>query len=355
MIQGRSVVLSEIGREVESSIQPKTFCEKTGTMLSGLKDLSLIQAAKGHGLDLELLILDGSDIQRAYAEKISGVVPVRDGSTGNLYGQGYPLCGIIAKTKTTDEYLPLMLERYVESGLDIPSMIKRLLSIIGPDHGAMWVLDREFDNRKIFDLLLEEEQQFLIRLDRKQSERLLDIQTDPGKREQYRVSQLTAAMEVVGYRTVYLSGSNDPLTLIHYRYHQQREPIALITTKSPRSNQQALKIARTYLKRWKIETYFRFVKQQFNLEEMMLQEPERVDGLLSMVLIASAYVMKMEQKEQRGYIIDLYYQRWRKHNQALSSWSTMARFLHEYFQDWLLSFRTVFPTPPSHQLALFSS
>lgn len=73
MIQAKTVVLSEIGRKASSSILPKTFCEKVGTMLAGITMLAEVQLRKFEGVPLELLIVDESDCQRRHAEKSKGL------------------------------------------------------------------------------------------------------------------------------------------------------------------------------------------------------------------------------------------------------------------------------------------
>ncbi|MBI3291866.1 MAG: transposase [Elusimicrobia bacterium] len=68
--------------------------------------------------------------------------------------------------------------------------------------------------------------------------------------------------------------------------------MALLTTLSPRTLKQAEAMAKAYRKRWKIENYLQFIKGRFRLEDVMIKLPKRVDGLLALVLIASAFVMK---------------------------------------------------------------
>jgi len=105
------------------------------------------------------------------------------------------------------------------------------------------------------------------------------------------------------------------------------------------------------LKRWKIEDYYRFIKTRLDLETMMIQKPERVDGLLTLVLIASAFLMKLEQR-RRDFIFDWYYQKWLKQNQVGSSWSAISRFIQKIFKSWQLIFRINHPPPNPYQLAL---
>ena len=346
MIEGETVQMSSVGKKLGE--RGKTFCEKVGKMLAGVAMLGLVQLSKMEGTKFELLIVDESDCQRKYAKKIKGVMHIRDGSTGNIHGKGYGLLSAVGKTG--EEYVPLILERYEEQNLCIENMIMRVIERLGPANGGVWTMDRGFDDRKIFDLLLSHDQQFLIRIDRRGSQRLLSVGEE---NEKHLVSELTAHVGEIGYRRVRLPGRKETLTLIHYHRKKYREPIALLTTLTPRTMKQAIAIAKKYIKRWKIEDYFRFIKTRLNLEDIMIQKPKRVDGLIALVLLASAFVMKYEQ-HKRDYAFEIHYQDWLKKNQTLSSWSAFSRFLKELFQKWTLTFRITHHPPNSLQLALIS-
>lgn len=345
MIQGKTVQLSQIGREVEPEILPKTYAEKVGKSLESFQKLAGVQLAKGQKISLELLLYDSGDHQKPYAKKLKGVIPMRDGSTGNLYGKGYGLHGLAGKSKD-GEYVPLILERYEEQNLSMCVMMERVIDTLGPDHGAIWVIDRGADDKKVFEYLLNNHQQFLVRLDYGGSERSLEAEG-----EKHRVSVLTGHMKEAGYRRVRLPGRKEELTLIYFHRRKHRQPLVLLTTLSPKTVKQAIKIAKMYLKRWKIEDYYRFVKTRLDLENMMIQKPERVDGLLTVILIASAFLMKLEQRK-RDFVLDWYYQKWLKQNRVSSSWSALSRFIQKIFKLWQLTFRTTHSPPNPHQLAL---
>lgn len=190
----------------------------------------------------------------------------------------------------------------------------------------------------------------MVRLDRKGGQRLLEV----GDDEKFLVSQILAHFEgkKVGYRRVRLPGRDELLTVIHYKHRKHAEPLALLTTLTPKTEKQAIKIAKKYLKRWKVEDYYWFIKQRFGLEDLMLQIPERVDGLLALVLIASAFLMKMEQN-QTDPVVKWIYGKWLKKNQVKSSWSAYTRFIREILPEWTITLRTLYPPPKVPQLTLF--
>lgn len=352
MTEGASVVLSEIGRFAQKDILPKKFSEKLGKSLQGFTVLSSIQLRKGRNLTWKYFILDESDIQRPDANRLEGIEKVRDGSTGNLYGKGYGLISVIGVTEE-EEYIPLILRRYTEVNPARRAAISEVISALGPDTGAVWLIDRGADDEKLFSFLLHEKQPFLIRLDRRGGERCLTVDGPEGA-EKHKVSVLTAHMGKTGYRKVRLPKRSEELTLLHYHGCLKQEPMALLTTLSPRTLKQAETMAKVYRKRWKIEVYLQFIKGRFSLESLMLKLPERVDGLLSLILLSSAFVMKQMHvlKKDAASVLRPFYSHWAKRERCTLSWSSVARFLRHVFHSWEITLRTVFPDHNSQQLAL---
>jgi hypothetical protein len=352
IIEGKTVQLSEAGRHAEPAITPKTYCTKISGLLESVEFIADIQLKKSKKKKFKYFILDESDIQKTYARKIE-VEKVRDGSTGNNNGKGY---GLICVVGVTDEgeYVPLILSRYTSIGLAKMEAIKTIVKTFGSDHGAVWLMDRGYDDSKIFNLLLDEKQEFLIRLDRQGGQRSLYV-NDPEEKdehERYPVSMLTGHMKKVGYRKVRLPKREEGLTLVHYD-HGKEEPLALLTTLSVRTKKQAEKTAKKFLNRWKIEDYFRFIKQRFELEGMMIHTTKRVDGLLAVVLVASAFVMEQTHKITKSPL-GACYKVWQKKERCDLNWSSVNRFYRYLFHDWNLTLRTTFKPPDPCQLALFS-
>lgn len=347
MIEGETVQLCEAGRYAQPDINPKTYCTKMSDLLTNIQFIADIQLEKSKGKKFKCLILDESDVQREYAKEIR-IEKVRDGSTGNIKGQGYGLICVIGVTED-DEYVPLLFSRYESLGLAKIKAIQTIINTLGPDHGAVWLMDRGYDDKKIFEVLLDEKQEFLIRLDRQGGQRSLYIKSPEGE-ERYPVSMLTDHMGKTGYRRVKLPKRDEELTLIHY-HHGKDEPLALLTTLSPKTLKRVRTIAKIYLKRWKIEDYFRFTKNRFELEDVMVQTPERIDGILAYVLVASAFVMGQMHKLMFAPL-GAYYSKWAKKENCSLNWSSVARFFCSIFKNWQFSFRTVFKPPDPLQLAL---
>lgn len=353
IIEGKTVQMCEAGRFSEKEISPKTYCTKISETIGKIDHIPKIHLSKLANKHFKYFIIDESDIQKRYAKKIHCIEKVRDGSTGEVNGQGYPLIAVIGVTEE-DEYIPLILRRYSEIQKARIKCVEDILRTFGIDCGAIWILDRGFDDKKFIAELLEKEQQFIIRLDRNGGERSLEVRG--VETEKFKISELTAHMGKIGYRRAYMPGRNEELTLIHYS-HGKKEPLAVLTTLSPKTSKEAKSAARLYLNRWKIEDYLLFIKQRFNLEKMMVQLPRNVDGLLSMVLVLSHFIMKETFEIEKGEL-EAAYRWWRKRENADICWSSVARFYRFLFSEWNLTgrnLRTSHSPPNPLQLRLIHS
>lgn len=347
MIEGKTVHLTEIGRIFSPGVMPKTICESLGKFLAFLPDLGNVQLQKRN--KFVSLIVDETDIEKSFAQKIEGMERTWNGSE-HRPGQGYNLLAVVGKGEDS-RLTPVILERYEEKNLGRERVIQKYLDAHGPDHGAVWIADRGWDDQKIFDFLLRRHQQFLIRLDAGSSSRHLTVKGPEGA-ESWSVSVLCRHMGSVGYRRVFLPKRRAMLTLIRYD-HGKKEPLYLLTTLSPKNLEEAEKIARDYLSRWDIETYFRFVKQHFALEKIMLQHLDRVDSLLGLVLIASSFLYRYLPTEEDQTALALWYFVWCAKEQADISSASFARFCAERFSEITLVFRRGPGPPDPHQLKLF--
>lgn len=348
MIEGKTVELTEIGRTIRPDIMPKTFCEALGKFLEKMENIGIIQLKKIQRF--KDLLVDETDIERWYARKIEGIQNTWNGSAKRP-GRGYNLLSVVGKDEE-GRLTPMILQRFEEKGFGREDVIKKYIEAHGPDHGACWIADRGWDDVKIFKFMLEKHQEFLIRLDGKKTGRLLEIHGPEGV-EIWTVSKLCKGMGKVAYRRVFLPKRKEMLTLIQYQ-HGKKEPLYLLTTKTPKNQTEAEKIALEYLGRWDIETYFRFVKQHFDLEDLMLQNIDRVDSMLQLVLIASSFLLKYLPDENDRTTLALIYLVWLKQQQATISSASFARFCSDIFTQWQLSFRIIYDPPDPHQLSLFS-
>jgi len=207
---------------------------------------------------------------------------VWDGSEGKV-GPGYWLCAVIGATVTGEEMIPLYSELYSQDAQGFGSENQQLFKAIDTVHQAVegrgiWVMDRGGARREIFQHLQDLEARFVIRLplDRHlitvtgQEEAVGAWARRKKCRESYRLqldqegyeTELTVRLN----KTTGITLGGMKLTLVVAK-GLGREPMVLATN----LDQEASTVFECYLTRWKGEESFRFLKQEYQLEDVRVR------------------------------------------------------------------------------------
>ena len=83
-------------------------------------------------------------------------------------------------------------------------------------------------------------------------------------------------------------------------------PMMLITNLKSDDKRLSVAVVKVYLMRWKIEEYYRFKKQQFNLEDMRVRSLNSIRNLELLITIAVGYIGFVSEKyEERITVMQL--------------------------------------------------
>ncbi|QGY46937.1 hypothetical protein GM418_25735 [Maribellus comscasis] len=175
ILASQSVMLTEIGRQLESKVRLKKIEERFSRQLNKAQiwqnvHQQILSLAKSRINKDTLLILDLGDIHKPYAEKMEYLAKVRDGSSleGNIV-DGYWTNQVIAAEPGSNELTPLYSALYSQESPDFRSEneeIKGAIDFVSKQTGnqGVWVIDRGGDRDKIYEPLIEKNRQFIIRL-----------------------------------------------------------------------------------------------------------------------------------------------------------------------------------------------
>ena len=186
------------------------------------------------------------------------------------------------------------------------------------------VLDREFDSYAIIRHLSYLRQLFVIRLkmNRKyrQAGAVLGADTPTYTREEMigkyafleasewityskkgevrtHLFEITAAhvellSEAKGGDAIRAPGDLEALTLVRVRIHKEKgiPVLYLLTNTKPKTAPDLIRVARSYLARWNIEEYIRFLKQHFSLEGFLVRDLGRMKNLVRATYIATVII-----------------------------------------------------------------
>ena len=310
ILVSKDVKLSQIGRALEEPISLKKTEDRLSTNLNsdGLAGELLDQVAGLGSRRVQkdaLLILDTSDIRKAYAKKMEYLARVRDGSEKEL-ADGYWLCDVIACQSGGNDIIPLYQALYSAAAPEHQSENDELLYSVDTvtEHcgtRGIWVADRGMDRNNIYNPLLDRKLRFIVRM--KGDRNLIfrgrcrlaeDIARGCPSYYQEVVVKETAGEEktyrlAYGFRRVRLPGRTEELYLVVVRGFGEA-PLMLLTTLPLRRNRRVLwSVVEGYLTRWRIEEAIRFTKQSYNLEDIRVLTYRRLCNLTALVLAASYF------------------------------------------------------------------
>lgn len=339
----RSSFLSEIARAIAPKTEVKAVWKRLDINL-GKYDLSKPYARAQTKIlrkvdESFLFIFDPSEIVKPFGKKMEGLALVRDASERPRYTKdseagkfvervvlkpGYKLRVAVAMSPKGD-ILPIELSMYSSAAEDFVSQNESYVNVLETlmhqsNFAPTLVLDREFDSFIIIRHLCKLRQRFVIRMKKTRKYRV------PGSvwnAETYTREEITgkhafleAKAEIaytVGGETksrlfeiraanveFYEEGTDDSfrdkgdlraLTLVEVKIHKDDAKgiaaLYLLTNVRPTTQEDLQWIAKSYLARWNIEEYIRFLKQHFALESFLVRDLGRMKNLISAIFIAT--------------------------------------------------------------------
>ena len=177
------------------------------------------------------------------------------------------------------------------------------------------VLDREFDNENYLNLIEKQGDKFVVRVKKSRNEsekektklihsrfensHEIQIQKLFIKGKAYQdVTLLLEWKKYLGYEAVRISLRDRKQQALY------KDPMVLLTNKEIKTKDGALLAYHTYLKRSKIESVFKFLKEGMGWESMQLRDFKAIQKLLSVCFFLAAYLYEIGSREtQDDFII----------------------------------------------------
>jgi hypothetical protein len=303
----KDVKLSNISRSLDEDIELKKTEERLSRNLNtpglGRQINNQIAHASARRIHKDtLIIIDPSDIRKNYAKAMPFLGHVRDGSTGQIT-TGYWSCLAVACEVGKRRMLPVHHRLWSSKAPDFVSENHQLHQIIDMISSAtnkrgIYVIDRGGDRIKIYNHLLKNKLDFIIRMvgnrdllvrGRKRNMSKVAENCPMYFRDQIvketREGEKTYQIEY-GYRKVKLPGHKQQLYLVVVKGFGQK-PLMLLTTREVvKSRKSLFFIVEGYLSRWLVEEAIRFIKQSYRLEDIRVLSYQRLKNMMALVLAA---------------------------------------------------------------------
>lgn len=261
--------------------------------------------------------IDDSDVIKPEGYHFESLGIVRDGSRStpekSVFCKGYH---VTEACVLTDSNHPVSIFSELHSSTEKGFTSTNHITFAAMERGAKlfkkatYVMDRGYDDNKIFQQMWELGQNFVIRLTQKRkmffhgkwvpatrlcAQRKGKVKLNlfyKGKEHEAYIShvkvQLTAAK-----RDVYL-------VLV---YGITEHPMMLVTNKAISGKEDVIKIARLYFSRWRIEEYFRAKKQIFDFENFRVRKLKAINALNFYIGIAMAFLAHMTRKDEANALL----------------------------------------------------
>lgn len=255
--------------------------------------------------------IDDSDVVKPCGKHFEALGTVRDGSkssqTKNVYGKGYIVTEACILSKNRH---PVSIFSEIHSSEEKKFTSINHVTFRAMERGAelfgkaTFVMDRGYDDNKMFLKLDELKQDYVIRIRKNRKIKVKDkwfyagtlCATRKGKLKmsvKYRGKTCDAYLShVKGEITA--SGKKINLVLV---YGLGETPMMLVTNRQLHSKDDVLETARLYFSRWKIEEYFRCKKQRFSLENFRVRNLKSINALNFFITVAMAFLVHISMKK----------------------------------------------------------
>ena len=257
--------------------------------------------------DYPIGIFDDSDITKEYGKKFEDLDLVKDASDPKgEYKPGYHMCNAIVLSKNMKQPAPVYSKIYSSKSKDFESSnvetyksIEAFRKCVG--RKSLMVFDRGYDDEKLFNYVIKGGDDLLVRLKKNR------IFLFKGKKKKLEESynshkgKIKMKLQFEGLeKEVYLSYTRATLpkdkreySLIYVYGLSEKEKFILLTNKEIKGARDAIKLVRTYLDRWRIETYHRSIKDEYNYEDLRVRSLKAINNLTYIFNLVIGHIISL--------------------------------------------------------------
>lgn len=316
MLAAGNCLLTEVAYKLHESTKKGNIVERLANHLNNgtpaIAVRSYLETIKQWVPEEPVIYIDDSDVTKPDGYEFEALGIVRDGSestrTKNVYKKGYHVTE--ACVLTTSNH-PVSIFSRIHSSAEKNYTSANTITFKAMQVGAelfgkaTFVMDRGYDDNKMFLELDDLKQDYVIRL--KSNRKLL-----------YH-NKWTKATELRNRRkgkvkmNLFYKGSNHEAYLSHVKvqitasrkdiflvlvYGITEHPMMLATNKEIQSKEDVIKVAKLYFSRWKIEEYFRCKKQMFKFENFRVRKLIAINALNFYITLCMAFLAQMSMSSE---------------------------------------------------------
>ena len=262
--------------------------------------------------DYPVVIFDDSDIVKEYGKKFEDLDMVMDGSDkSKKIKPGYHMCNVVALTKETKQPMPIYNKVYSARSKGFVSANTETYKSIDEANKCLkrkylGVMDRGYDDLKVFNYIVRRGNDYLIRLRENRvfyitykPQRLSEIYEDFRDKAETKMKVMFQNEEkevTIAYTEAVLKENYERYRLIFVYGLGEVEKMMLITNKKIESAEEAIKLVRIYLDRWRIETYHREIKVEYKYEDIRIRSLKGINNLTLIFKLVIGEIVKLTEE-----------------------------------------------------------
>ena len=203
--------------------------------------------------------------------------------------------------------------RYLSEDIAIPQVINNLIKI-DKEHRNLYVFDRGVSSLNSYNKLTEQQAQFVCRIKTNRKREFVH-----SLMESHTESDL-GSLELVSDEVIHLFDSaKNGFSTVEYRLIVAKRKVELDTTPPQNKGKfkrvenefyfltnnfemSAKQVTQCYKKRWDIEVFFRFIKQELNFKHFLSVNQNGLQVMLYMTLIAAMLLMLYKRTNEIGFV-----------------------------------------------------
>lgn len=316
MLASESCLLTDIAQQLkERGKKIHTVYRLSRHLAEGIPPelyANYLRLVKSLSPDKPVVHIDDSDVIKPCGKKFEALGIVRDGSAStkdkSVFEKGFHVTEACVLTKENHpvsiySWIHSSAEKNYTSTNDITfAAINTAEKVFGK---ATFVMDRGYDDNKIFKKFCNDKQDFVIRLTQKRNLFYKNRWIKATELCERRKGKIKMHLNYKGaWHDAYLShvktqitaGKQDVYLVLVYGITEH--PMMLVTNKVIRSKEDVMQIARLYFSRWRIEEYFRSKKQIFGLENFRVRSLKSINALNFFMSACMAFLGKLANKQR---------------------------------------------------------
>lgn len=316
VLRSGSIHLSNIVRSLKEKTKPLNVETRLSNALKSKKlskyeDILMRYNLNELCISPTKVIIDESDIIKPYGKKFEKLSYIHDGSKeGRPKEKGYNVTGCIG-IGYRNSVVPLSLEIYSTLDEGFVSTNSNTINLIDKiylncKNPLTIVLDRGYDSSTIINYLFEKDAKFVIRAKNKR------------KYANFTIDKLFSKMKGL-YSNNYVNKENKNIYvkfnakrfthnklykffyLVYEKRNDENEYRVYITNKNSVTKEEIEDVIKSYRLRWRIEEFFRFIKEEFGYEKYRVRNIKAMNNLSFIILVATSYLTYIYSCNNRIY------------------------------------------------------